>query len=214
MHIPKLAGQAMLFPSPIFEFYLDEADDLNQRLLADSRALRKTSEGVVRSNQHGWHSDTSLFNRQEQSFKDLSQAAVRSVVSATQSVAPQFDFKTNEILMQAWVNISERGAFNTPHDHPGFCWSGCYYVRVPENSPGRSGDIEFLDPRTNISAMAVPGSSLFAPKIRFKPKPGLLLLFPSYLRHWVYPNEQDEERVSVAFNARFGPTSQKPALAV
>ena len=32
-------------------------------------------------------------------------------------------------------------------------------------------------------------------------------MFPSYLRHWVYPNESEEERVTIAFNARFAKTS-------
>jgi uncharacterized protein (TIGR02466 family) len=203
MHIPKFVGQAMLFPSPVYEFQVDNHEELNRKLLEDSHAMRETTKGVVRSNQHGWHSETTLFRRPEASFQELGNTVLRSLVSATKAVAPSFDFANHEVLMQAWVNISEQGAYNTPHDHPGFCWSGCYYVRVPENSPGRSGDIEFLDPRTNISAMAVPGSNMFAPKIRFKPKDGLLLIFPSYLRHWVYPNEQNEERVSIAFNAKF-----------
>jgi hypothetical protein len=31
----------------------------------------------------------------------------------------------------------------------------------------------------------------------------MLLMFPSYLRHWVYPNESDQDRVTIAFNVRF-----------
>jgi hypothetical protein len=46
-------------------------------------------------------------------------------------------------------------------------------------------------------------SGHFAPKIRKRPQAGTLLVFPSYLRHWVYPNEQDDLRISIAFNAKF-----------
>jgi hypothetical protein len=31
----------------------------------------------------------------------------------------------------------------------------------------------------------------------------MLMIFPSFLYHWVYPNLGDIERVSVAFNMRY-----------
>jgi hypothetical protein len=34
----------------------------------------------------------------------------------------------------------------------------------------------------------------------FDPEPNLMILFPSWLKHDVEPNQSDEERISVAFN--------------
>ena len=48
----------------------------------------------------------------------------------------------------------------------------------------------------------MPGATCFRAKARLSPAAGDLILFPSYLIHWVYPHQAAEERVSVAFNAR------------
>ena len=37
-----------------------------------------------------------------------------------------------------------------------------------------------------------------------------MIIFPSYLRHWVYPNEEESERVSIAFNIRYSSAAQYP----
>jgi hypothetical protein len=51
--------------------------------------------------------------------------------------------------------------------------------------------------------VTVEGANCFASKVAILPEPGMLILFPSFLRHWVYPNEQDADRTTIAFNARF-----------
>ena len=35
-----------------------------------------------------------------------------------------------------------------------------------------------------------------------KPAPGTLVVFPSTLKHWVHPNTAEEERVTIAINAK------------
>ena len=41
--------------------------------------------------------------------------------------------------------------------------------------------------------------------ILFKPDPGLMVLFPSYVPHVVLPHQGDRERISIAFNVRKDP---------
>jgi hypothetical protein len=41
--------------------------------------------------------------------------------------------------------------------------------------------------------------------IRFRPDPGLMILFPSYVPHAVLPHRGDRERISIAFNVRKEP---------
>lgn len=191
------------FASPIFTFQIADWEALNKALLTDILAYRAQSEGMRRSNQHGWHSDTDFFRRPEASFRALAQQINAAVVAATRQVSPGLDLDNRAFMYQGWINVNERGAYNTPHTHPGYEWSGSYYVKVPPPPSGtRSGSIEFIDPRGSVNQMEGLHSLHFAPKIRKSPREGTLLLFPSYLRHWVYPNEQDEIRVSIAFNAR------------
>lgn len=128
-----------------------------------------------------------------------------AVTRATSWAAPEFDFAKKRVQLEGWININGQGAFNAPHDHPGWVWSGTYYVSVPASSGERSGAIEFLDNRTNARVITIDGAPCFFSKWTLQPRVGTVLVFPSYLRHWVYPNDEREERVSVAFNARFVP---------
>lgn len=195
--------QINLFASPLLLFELEQSANLNERLRADIDRLMEQSEGLRRSNQRGWHSEGTLFSRPEESFRTLCAAILRAVAEATQRVSPDFDPALYRFAAEGWVNVNGTSAYNAPHDHPGFCWSGVYYVATPASPTERSGNIEFLDPRTNVADMAVPGSAFFQPKFRMQPKAGTLIVFPSYLRHWVYPNDSEEARISVAFNLRY-----------
>ena len=94
-------------------------------------------------------------------------------------------------------------AYNSPHRHSGYIWSGTYYVNVPEGDNRQSGAIEFADPRYIDKNNRLPNSPLFKDNLHFKPTSGSMVIFPSYLLHWVTPNEDKEDRISIAFNARF-----------
>ena len=102
-----------------------------------------------------------------------------------------------------------RGASKRPHTHPGAHWSGVYYVAQPAVAPGNSGMIEFVDPRSDLPNWRILKAPPFRMKKKLRPQPGDLILFPSYLVHWVYPNEAEEERVSIAFNATFKPAKAR-----
>lgn len=201
---PTLIAAEPCFASPIFTFEVDGAAALNEALMRDIESYRRETEGMQRSNQHGWHSPTDFFRRNEASFRELADQINSSVTAASRQVSPKLDLTRLVYMMQGWVNVNPRGAYNTPHSHPDHEWSGSYYVKVPETPPGsRSGCIEFIDPRGPIHQMDGLSSSHFVPKIRKMPRAGTMLIFPSYLRHWVYPNEQDEVRISIAFNTKF-----------
>lgn len=191
-----------LFASPVWGFEIPDAEPLNAALIEDCRARQKQEPSMEVSNQAGWHSHRDLFQRSEASFKQLSNAISLVLMHVVKTTHPKFDLSTHDIEGQGWANINGKGAFNTPHDHSGFHWSGCYYVSVPDNACDRSGMIEFLDPRGSTGVRAPDVSMLFAPKFQIRPRAGTLLIFPAYLTHWVYPNQDDADRISVAFNAR------------
>ena len=110
------------------------------------------------------------------------------------------------VACEGWVNINPTHALNSPHDHPGSFWSGTYYAQVP--APEReedkmSGAIEFLDPRGSLGTSARIETPFTRTKFTLRPAAGTLLLWPGYVRHWVYPNMSREERFTVSFNAWF-----------
>jgi uncharacterized protein (TIGR02466 family) len=192
-----------LFYSPLAMFELDDAQTLNAQLLVEIEVRRNNSPGLDRSNWQGWHSKDDFFERSEPACLALRSHMLEAVRVCTGNVSPNFDFTRYGIQAEGWINVMGRGGFNTPHDHPAWVWSGCYYVNVPESDKEMSGNIEFFDTRTNLRTLTVEGAACFASKLTVKPRSGMILVFPSYLRHWVYPNESDQDRVTIAFNARF-----------
>jgi uncharacterized protein (TIGR02466 family) len=109
-----------------------------------------------------------------------------------------------EWTLGAWANINRRGDFNQMHTHPGATWSGIYYVDAGETDPDAAGTtLQLADPcpaRTNIFF-----PELSASNVLFRPQPGLMILFPSYLPHAVPPHQGDRPRISIAFNVRREP---------
>ena len=110
-----------------------------------------------------------------------------------------------------WLNINSKGNFNPPHAHPGNDYSGVYYVSFPENS----GFIHFVDPRPqhrfsspnpknkeneNWYRSDNPYDTSF---FTYKIKEGKIVIFPSWLTHYVDPNPTDSLRISIPFNAKY-----------
>jgi uncharacterized protein (TIGR02466 family) len=190
-----------LFYSPLIIFQIADCEALNRQLLNETQAMRARSSGVTKSNRNGWQSDTDFFRRTEPGCTTLRNHIVEAVREATTRLSPNFDFKLNQMECEGWINVNPPGAFNAPHTHPGFALSGTYYVSIAPDAP--SGAFEFLDPRVNAGAISIEGATCFDRGVIVKPKVGLLMIFPSYVRHWVYPNEEESDRVSIAFNIRY-----------
>ncbi len=192
-----------LFSTPLFRFRVADTETLNKELMHEERRLRSEDEGVEKSNRGGWHSAGNLFEQKVPCIQRLKAASEAAVLDATAQINTKVDPKTYKLKTFAWMNSNPPGGFNAPHTHPGAHWSGVYYVSQPEVETGSSGKIEFLNPRTDLPNWRIFNAPAFSAKKAIRPEPGELILFPSYLVHWVYPNETAEERVTVAFNATF-----------
>jgi hypothetical protein len=85
--------------------------------------------------------------------------------------------------------------------HPDAKVSGVYYVSVPPLPPGSApeeGAIMFVDPRPRAHMNRLPGQTT---EIILNPKPGTLIMFPSYYEHAVIPFRGPGVRTCIAFNA-------------
>ncbi|PUB13605.1 TIGR02466 family protein [Yoonia sediminilitoris] len=192
-----------LFSTPLFRFHVPDHAKLNKTLLEEGEALRARSGGVEKSNRGGWHSAGNLFEEEMPGTTILRGLAQEAVMNATRKCGAKADLDELRLKLFAWMNANPVGGYNAPHTHPGAHWSGVYYVSQPKVESGNSGMIEFLDPRTDLPNWRLLNASAFKLKKKIRPMPGEMVIFPSYLVHWVYPNEADMERVSVAFNATF-----------
>ena len=103
-------------------------------------------------------------------------------------------------LDSIWINVLQPGGVHGSHIHPNAVISGTYYVDVPSGA----GAIRFEDPRLPMM-MAAPARKSKARVenkqfVTITPKPGMLLLWESWLRHDVPMNAGEEERISISFN--------------
>ena len=100
-------------------------------------------------------------------------------------------------LGNIWININNKSASNRLHSHPFSLISGVYYVDIPEDSGNLifKREQRFFDHRFSRWA-TVDSDSIKC----IKPEPGKLILFPSYLMHYVEENNNTLDRISIAFN--------------
>jgi len=112
-------------------------------------------------------------------------------------VYKHFQIKENiEVyITQSWSNYNNKKERHHRHLHPNSIISGVYYVQG--KAPiilHRKSSIFALD--FQIKNFNIANSNTWL----FDTNPNDLILFPSTLEHSVEPNENDETRISVAFN--------------
>ena len=190
-----------LFTTLLYEASIDDPDVLDalahsiRSLAVDDRA------GIGWSREHGYKGYTSYASLddlpvRDPAFGDLKRLLTRHAAAFAKDQA--WDVKPK--LDSLWVNLLKCGGHHTAHIHPHSILSGTFYVEAP---PG-SGAIRFEDPRLPMM-MAAPQRNADAPErlrsfVTIEPRPGLLLLWESFLRHEVLPGTAKSERLSISFN--------------
>jgi|TARA_A100001388_G_C28610794_1_gene422733 uncharacterized protein (TIGR02466 family) len=98
-------------------------------------------------------------------------------------------------IENSWLTSTNRGEHTTVHNHGGFDISGVYYFQTNKND----GSLYLMNPITSLVS-----SHYFAPDecIYYHPEVGKLVLFPSWIYHGVRPNDTDDTRISLSFNAK------------
>ena len=199
-----LGNDVMLTYGTLFlQRRLDAMLARNAELAALALKLRDAEAGAAKSNAGGWHSDGNIFARPEPIIAELGrqlQPALQQIsMAATQTRSPRVEFRAT---LYGWINVNRTGDYNNPHYHPGNTWSGVYYIRTGPEVPERpmNGRIEFIDPRTRCEVgpnLALGHGGI----MRVAPEDGMLLIFPSYLEHYVHPYFGPGERITLAFNS-------------
>ena len=105
-------------------------------------------------------------------------------------------------LTHSWIVSQYAGEYNPYHHHTGD-FSAVVYLKIPPNMEEEL-NVEFTDHYpTNglIEFMYGENCDMRSDTIKFKPEVGTMLVFPSYLKHFVYPFYSEGERRSMSFNA-------------
>ena len=190
-----------IFPHIIHEFYVEEFEDNENKLIDFAYEEKLKSTSIIRSNRGGWHSHEE-YNETDNILSRIVNKSLVDHFSDTNIFVPGI----TPSIMNLWMIINGKGHYNQKHIHPGSWLSGAFWLKTPENC----GDIQFENP--NIFSHWVPmklfnddslRESNFYHEYHWSPKAGKILLFPSSLSHQVLKSESDEDRIVCSFNLTF-----------
>ena len=198
---------SLIFPTPVVIRTLAGVQQLNSGLERAILERRRLDTGNRYSNVGGWQSSADFLEWPEDEAKALKHEVIRAVrhISAVPAMMEKRATELGKNLVgyrgSGWANVNENGDYNTPHIHSGDAWSIVYYVATGEPEPGRplNGKLELRDPRPGAHFGYVKGFT-FGQPLEVDPKPGLMVVFPAWLEHWVHPFYGKGRRISVAIN--------------
>ena len=96
----------------------------------------------------------------------------------------------------SWSSRIAGAGYHLNHIHPSGWISSAYYVAVPDctaDPVGKQGWLKFGEPSDDFGPA-------FPPRITIPPRPGRLVLFPSYMWHGTVPYQSSQARTSIAFD--------------
>lgn len=187
--------QISIFSVPLWETEFPDFDSKKEIFLETVKEYRKENpRGDNSSSVNGYQSPEYLHT------KENLRCLFEHICYVAEKASNQLNFSKNTIYITgSWVNFNEnRQTINSPHNHEDI-FSGVFYLNIPKES----GKLCLINPSINSLWM---GKKLSEEKTKFtsevlkiEPKEGMILLWPSYLNHYVEPNNHDDARISISF---------------
>ena len=208
----KLYGIEFLFPTTLLVNTIvnDKKtrkynEDLKNLLLD----LEEENDGCTFNLHGGYRSKDGFLSRPEPAIKWLKsqiKPRVQTLLSLTNS--SQINYS-----LDGWGAVLRAGDGQNLHVHPSSIFAGVYYVAAPAEvaASGKShGCIRFIDPRMGAAqAQVVRGKDIYGGAVEICPEPegGLLILFPSWIMHQVFPMPATYSgpRIAISFNVVYQP---------
>lgn len=215
-------GLHWLWGTPILALIDMEVAKANAPLAAYARSLAAIEPPEIRSNRNGgWQSRNKAFldpmahpaksgvRKHVKRLRAHILASLRQYLEAQLqpghgNASSVLDFEVS--IDASWCNVNPPGAINGPHVHPFSAVSGAYYIDCGRNaSMELPCAISLMDPRPSSAMASLPApvrdAMDFGIDWDLKLWPGTVLIFPSWLMHWVPPNTAPRQRITISFNA-------------
>ena len=184
--------------TPFFvNFLLEDRLTIDNNALAEyCLSIRNVDSGRLVSNKNGWQSnDIDLEAIELQPLLTQLRSRIIGMCDAY-AIRNTLNFK----IENGWININKQGGWNTPHCHLG-TFSAVYYAQAYPNQ----GALQLVDRDTSKNSifnyMTVHSfNSANNSNHTIIPATGKLVIFPSWVLHYVDSNDTDIERISLAFN--------------
>ena len=159
--------------------------------------IERQDESVRKSNRGGFQSkllDTSA---------DILRPLITHIQNETHRYSKAaFNIDRHYAVGGMWININRHKDFNLTHTHPGCLFSGVYYITAPKDCGLLVFDNPYIDGMESHWYHNVNTNYNIYNSFRIKVKPVAysMILFPSYYKHSVDPNNGGEDRISISFN--------------
>lgn len=150
---------------------------------------------------------STLFNHRIEAIHSVEDPAIKTLMQAMETEALKYRDQVEKILHpvlrwipkslkpEGWALVSEGEGHASSHIHPRGWITGVYYPAAPiVSSDDNQGTLHIGKP------LFMPEEALGWPDIRFSPKPGKLVLLPSWFSHWTFPLQEPGLRIAVAID--------------
>jgi uncharacterized protein (TIGR02466 family) len=189
----KIIQQEFMWPTPYWRTLLPDFVKHKTRVSFNEdmenwvSGQMEQENNVYKSNRGGWQSE---LQKPEGVFEPLKNEIAE--------FCKHLPLNIKDIhIPQMWVNVNKKGDWNTIHQHGHYHLSGTYYVKVPKNS----GKLVFRDPRPAALANLFMVNRFDGGEMKIIDiSDGTLIVWPSFLDHFVEPSQTDEERISISFD--------------
>lgn len=199
-----------LSPVPFLMTELPNYDKINKTLINITKKL-KDKNVLIKKNQEIYNKDTDIWeytnaivpvnkilNIKNDDIRYLKKFILDNILELN-NIGSKSD-KWSITINESWIQTYHNGDFLNLHNHvidsnlntKTKYWSGAYYVD--------SGHVDNDKTYSGILTFHINGHNW-----NIKPRPGLLLMWPSYILHHVNPYFGDSERIMVSWNIQATP---------
>lgn len=176
--------------------------DFNRDLIASLERLHRLKvHPLDQSLRHGTQTQRSLLKESDPVIRAFLTAIETPIARYREAMGhdPEHPLRARNAgptqIVGCWSVRLGRSGYHVNHNHPEGWISSAYYVQVPPevaDETARNGWIKFGEP-----GIPIPGADA---EHYVQPRPGRLVLFPSYMWHGTMPISGDEPRMTIAFD--------------
>ena len=154
-------------------------------------------KGWVKRDKIRSHFQTDSFLYNVEAFQPFADLVLKKNLENMKTLKYNVELE-NLVISGMWATVLAPGEAHRAHTHSNNVWSGVYYLHSDE-----SAGIFFQDPRPAADVLRMRqleynynNSNL----MHYVSKPNRIIMFPSWLLHWVDPNLSNNNRISISWN--------------
>ena len=130
---------------------------------------------------------------EDQNFKDLNNWVKKMILEYIEKL--KMSYKSyNEF--EGWFNVYKKGDYQEWHDHTGSVISCIYFLKSNKDDCRVFFKPRFYDTHNVTYNIDFKPSGF----VSYESEPGKLLIFRSYLQHYVEQKKNNEDRITLAYN--------------